>query len=122
VWRLWLAVCAGYLALGATLQELPIYVEQHFRADPAVAGLAVGLAFAATAACRPFAGRAADADLSRPVVLAGGVLTGLRSSPPQPPERARSPLPPSFTGGPNLVLKRVQDKPHQPMPDIRDSE
>ncbi|TVT26149.1 MFS transporter, partial [Amycolatopsis rhizosphaerae] len=75
--RLWLAVLCGYLALGATLQELPGYVVSRFSAGPAAAGLAVGLAFAATAATRPFAGRAADGGLARPVVLAGALLTTL---------------------------------------------
>jgi MFS family permease len=75
--RLWLAVLCGYLALGATLQELPAYVVTEFGQGPAVAGLTVGLAFAATALVRPFAGRAGDAGLARPVVMAGGVMTAL---------------------------------------------
>src|SRR5262249_36603615 len=40
-------------------------------------GTAVGIAFAATAATRPFAGRAADAGRARPVVIAGGFLGAL---------------------------------------------
>lgn len=75
--RLWLAVLCGYLSLGATLQELPGYVVSRFHAGPTTAGLAVGLAFAATAAVRPFAGRAGDAGWSRPVVVAGAGLTAL---------------------------------------------
>jgi MFS family permease len=73
--RLWLAVLFGYLALGATLQELPGYVVNRFGGGPVLAGLTVGLAFAATAVTRPFAGRAADGGLARPVVMTGGVLT-----------------------------------------------
>jgi len=75
--RLWAAVLCGYLALGATLQELPGYVLARFHAGPAVAALAVGTAFAATACARPFAGRAADRGLARPVVIGGAVLTTL---------------------------------------------
>ncbi|WP_345363129.1 MFS transporter [Actinoallomurus liliacearum] len=73
--RLWLAVLCGYLALGATLQELPIYVSDRFHQPAFTVGIVVGLAFAGTAVARPFAGRAADAGRSRPIVMAGGVLT-----------------------------------------------
>jgi MFS family permease len=75
--RLWAAVLCGYLALGATLQELPGYLIGRFGSGPALAGLAVGLAFAATALVRPFAGAAGDAGRSRPVVIAGAGLTAL---------------------------------------------
>jgi MFS family permease len=75
--RLWAAVLCGYLALGATLQELPGYLIGRFGSGPALAGLAVGLAFAATALVRPFAGVAGDAGRSRPVVIAGAGLTAL---------------------------------------------
>lgn len=73
--RLWTAVLCGYLALGATLQELPGYVTGDLGRGTAAAALAVGAAFAATALVRPFAGRAGDAGLARPVVMAGGALT-----------------------------------------------
>ena len=75
--RLWLAVLAGYLALGATLQTLPGFVVQHFHGGTTKAGIAIGIAFAATAFSRPFAGRAADAGRARPVVMLGGLLTAL---------------------------------------------
>lgn len=75
--RLWLAVLAGYLALGATLQTLPGFVVGHFHRGTAAAGLAVGIAFAATACSRPFAGRASDSGRARPVVMLGGILTAL---------------------------------------------
>lgn len=75
--RLWGAVLCGYLALGATLQELPGYLTGRFGAGPVVTGLAVGLAFAATALVRPFAGLAGDGGWSRPVVVAGAGLTTL---------------------------------------------
>ena len=75
--RLWAAVFCGYLALGATLQELPGYLTGRFGSGPALAGLAVGLAFAASALVRPFAGAAGDAGWSRPVVMAGAGLTVL---------------------------------------------
>jgi len=75
--RLWAAVFCGYLALGATLQELPGYLIGRFGSGPALAGLAVGLAFAATALVRPFAGAAGDAGRSRPVVMVGAWLTVL---------------------------------------------
>ncbi|WP_051580735.1 MFS transporter [Pseudonocardia acaciae] len=73
--RLWVAVLCGYLALGATLQELPGYLVERFGEGPAVAGLAVGIAFAATAVVRPFAGMAGDAGRAAPMVAAGAVLT-----------------------------------------------
>ena len=72
--RLWLAVLCGYLALGATLQELPPFLASKFAAGPAATGLVVGAAFAATAAGRPFAGHWGDAGHSRAVVVAGGLL------------------------------------------------
>lgn len=77
VTRLWLAVLCGYLALGATLQTLPSFVVHQFHASTALAGLSVGVAFAATACTRPFAGRRADHGGARPVVALGGVLTAL---------------------------------------------
>jgi MFS family permease len=73
--RLWGAVLCGYLALGGTLQELPGYLVERFGAGPALTGLAVGLAFAATALGRPFAGLAGDAGWSRPVTVLGAGLT-----------------------------------------------
>lgn len=75
--RLWLAVLCGYLALGATLQELPPFLSTKFHVGPAVTGLVVGSAFAATAAGRPFAGRWGDAGRSRAVVVAGGLLASV---------------------------------------------
>ncbi|WP_433709593.1 MFS transporter [Nocardia sp. CA-084685] len=71
--RLWLAVLGGYLALGATLQELPGYVSDRFGASPFVVGVVVGSAFAGTALTRPFAGRAGDAGRARAVAIAGAV-------------------------------------------------
>jgi len=67
-------VFAGYLAFGATLQTLPGWMRAQFGAGPATVGLAVGIAFAATALCRPFAGRAADGRRARGVVMTGGAL------------------------------------------------
>ncbi|MGW7579478.1 MFS transporter [Streptomyces sp. NPDC054765] len=75
--RLWGAVLFGYLALGATLQELPGYVVDKFHGGPTAAGLAVGVAFAGTALTRPFAGRAGDAGLARTVSMTGGVITAV---------------------------------------------
>jgi MFS family permease len=65
----------GYLALGATLQELPRYVTERFHAGPLTLGVTVGLAFAGTAAARPLAGRAGDAGRSRGTAIAGALLT-----------------------------------------------
>jgi len=73
--RLWIAVLGGYLAFGATLQVLPTYVQARFGAGTAMTGLVVGIAFAATAVLRPFAGRAGDAGRSRTSMLAGAGLT-----------------------------------------------
>jgi MFS family permease len=75
--RLWLAVLCGYLALGATLQELPRYVTDRFHAGPLVVGFSVALAFAGTAAARPLAGRAGDAGRSRAAAMTGGLLTAV---------------------------------------------
>jgi hypothetical protein len=67
-------VLFGYLAPGATLQELPGYVAARFHAGALVVGVTVGLAFAGTAAARPLAGRAGDAGRSRGTAIAGGLL------------------------------------------------
>lgn len=75
--RLWVAVLAGYLAFGATLQALPSYVPEKFGGGALASGTAVGIAFLATACGRPFAGRLADAGWSRPVVVTGGVLAAV---------------------------------------------
>ncbi|WP_329956208.1 MFS transporter [Catenulispora pinistramenti] len=75
--RLWLAVLSGYLALGATLQELPPFLSAKFHVGPAMIGLVVGAAFAAAAAGRPFAGRWGDAGRSRAVVVVGGLLAAV---------------------------------------------
>ncbi|WP_350275423.1 MFS transporter [Kribbella sp. HUAS MG21] len=75
--RLWVAVLCGYLAFGAALQALPSYVPATFGGGALASGTAVGIAFLATAAARPFAGWLADAGRSRPVVLAGGVLAAI---------------------------------------------
>ena len=78
--RLWACVLFGYLALGATLQELPSYVTERFHAGPLVVGVTVGLAFAGTAAARPLAGRAGDAGRSRGTAMAGGLLTAVAAA------------------------------------------
>ncbi|WP_433158679.1 MFS transporter [Kribbella sp. CA-247076] len=75
--RLWVAVLCGYLAFGATLQALPTHVAEKYGGGALAGGTAVGIAFLATACARPFAGRLADGGWSRPVVLAGGVLTAI---------------------------------------------
>jgi MFS family permease len=75
--RLWVAVLAGYLAFGATLQALPSYVPEKFGGGALASGTAVGIAFLATACGRPFAGRLADAGWSRPVVVTGGLLAAI---------------------------------------------
>lgn len=75
--RLWLSVLCGYLALGATLQSLPGFVPARFGGGALASGTAVGIAFLATALCRPFAGRFADAGRARPVVMWGGLLGAL---------------------------------------------
>ncbi|MFJ4654557.1 MFS transporter [Nocardia sp. NPDC088792] len=75
--RLWLAVLAGYLALGATLQEMPTFVAHRFGGGPVLSATAVGIAFLATAVGRPFAGAAADHGRARAVVMLGGILTML---------------------------------------------
>ncbi|WP_051499185.1 MFS transporter [Nocardia sp. BMG51109] len=75
--RLWLAVLAGYLALGATIQEMPAFVAGRFDGSVVLSATAVGIAFLATALGRPFAGTAADNGRARPVVLLGATLTAV---------------------------------------------
>ena len=72
--RLWLAILCGYLALGATLQQLPVYLVSRFGAGPLVVGTVVAVAFLATAAARPYAGRAGDLGFSRSVATAGAMV------------------------------------------------
>jgi MFS family permease len=74
---LWAAVFFGYLAFGATMQELPGYVVGHFHQGTWTATVLVGIAFAATALARPFVGRGGDAGYARRIVLAGGLLAVL---------------------------------------------
>ncbi|MFD0886245.1 MFS transporter [Streptosporangium algeriense] len=78
--RLWGAVLFGYLALGATLQELPGYVVEKYDGGPSVVGLVVGIAFAGTALGRPFAGRAGDAGHARAMAMTGGMITALSAA------------------------------------------
>lgn len=73
--RLWVAVLCGYLALGATLQELPGWLESRFHAGPAEVAILVGLAFAGTATGRPFAGGTGDNGHARAAALCGAALT-----------------------------------------------
>lgn len=75
--RLWLAVLAGYLALGATIQEMPAFVAHRFHGSAVLSASAVGIAFLATALGRPFAGAAADSGRARTVVILGGILTAI---------------------------------------------
>lgn len=73
--RLWTAVFLAYLAFGGTLQLLPLTLASRLQSDAAFVGLAVGIAFAATALCRPFAGWIADAGAGKTIVAVGGLLT-----------------------------------------------
>lgn len=73
--RLWFAVLCGYLALGATLQELPGYLSWKFHAGTLLTGVVVGVAYAGTAVGRPLAGRAGDAGRSRATAMTGCALT-----------------------------------------------
>lgn len=74
---LWIAVFFGYLAFGATIQALPGFVTHQLKASVTTAGWTIGIAFIATAICRPIAGWLADAGKSRIVVSIGGLLTAL---------------------------------------------
>jgi MFS family permease len=60
--------------MGATLQELPGYLSSKFHAGTLLIAVAVGIAYAGTAAGRPFAGRAGDAGRSRATGLCGCLL------------------------------------------------
>jgi MFS family permease len=73
--RLWVAVLCGYLALGATLQELPGYLSWKFHAGTLLTGIVVGVAYAGTAAGRPLAGWAGDAGRSRVTAMTGCAMT-----------------------------------------------
>jgi MFS family permease len=73
--RLWAAVFLAYLAFGGTLQLLPATLSTRFHSDAAFIGLAVGIAFAATALCRPIAGWGSDAGAGRRIVMMGAALT-----------------------------------------------
>ncbi|MGW9159019.1 MFS transporter [Microbacterium sp. NPDC055665] len=73
--RLWATVFLAYLAFGGTLQLLPLTLSTRFHSDAAFIGLTVGIAFAATALCRPIAGWASDAGAGRRVVILGAALT-----------------------------------------------
>ncbi|TWF97140.1 putative MFS family arabinose efflux permease [Kitasatospora viridis] len=75
--RLWCAVFLTYLALGATLQELPGYVGARFHGGPTAVGVAVGAAYAGTALTRPPAGWAGDAGLAQRVSFGGAALAAL---------------------------------------------
>ncbi|HEX4701400.1 MAG TPA: MFS transporter [Pseudonocardiaceae bacterium] len=75
--RLWLAVLLGNLALGASLQALPALVVRRFDGGPVLVGFAVGMAFAATALCRPIAGYFADSGQARVTVFVGGLLAAV---------------------------------------------
>lgn len=72
--KLWISVFFGYLSLGSTIQEIPTFVEQKFDGGPILCGVAVSVAFLATALCRPFAGLLADQNRARYVVTTGGIL------------------------------------------------
>ncbi|SIR90371.1 Predicted arabinose efflux permease, MFS family [Williamsia sterculiae] len=71
--RLWVSILCGYLALGATLQQLPGYLVERFDAGPVQVGTVVAAAFLATALTRPFAGRAGDLGFSRTLATVGAV-------------------------------------------------
>lgn len=72
--RLAASVFAGYLGFGATLQLLPLWITQRFHGGPVAIGIAVGIAFAAAAVCRPLAGRAGDSGHARIVVVTAGLF------------------------------------------------
>jgi MFS family permease len=70
-------VLLGNLALGASLQVLPSLVVGRLHGGPILVGVAVGLAFLATALFRPISGFFADRGKARVTVLTGGALTAL---------------------------------------------
>jgi MFS family permease len=71
--RLWLAVLLGYVALGSTIQAVPVVAQGRGLSGAAVGGL-VTMAAAATAVSRPIAGRVADRRGPRAVTVAGALL------------------------------------------------
>ena len=74
IFRFWTAVLCGYLALGATLQALPIYVAKNFHSSPFIIGSIISIASLAAAFARPIAGYIADHGFARSVVLIGSIL------------------------------------------------
>ena len=77
IFRFWVAVLCGYLALGATLQALPKYVALHFHAGPFIVGSIISIASLAAAFARPIAGYAADNGFARRVVLISSLFSVL---------------------------------------------
>lgn len=74
---LWLACFLGYVAIGATIQVMPFYVQARFAAGALEAGLAVTVGSLATMVARPLAGRWADARGGRAMVMLGAILAAI---------------------------------------------
>src|SRR3990167_6175522 len=74
IYRFFIAVLCGYLALGATLQVLPIYMTTHFHASTFLIATIIAIASIAAAIARPFAGYIADNGLAKRTVLFGSIL------------------------------------------------
>lgn len=73
--RLWTSVLLGYTALGASIQALPGWLQLRLGSSESFVAVAIGVAFAATALGRPFAGWAGDCGAGKLVVVSGGALT-----------------------------------------------
>jgi len=67
----------GLLTIGATLPVLPRYVQGPIGAGDVAVGVVVGIYAVTGLACRPLAGRLADAQGRKRVVVGGSLLTAL---------------------------------------------
>src|SRR3990167_2199598 len=74
IYRFFIAVLCGCLALGATLQVLPIYMTSTFHASTVLIATIIAAASIAAALARPFAGYIADNGFAKKALLVGSVL------------------------------------------------
>ena len=74
IYRFYAAVLCGYLALGATLQVLPMFMIQAFHANSLIIAAIITITSIAAAITRIIAGYAVDIELARQTMLIGSIL------------------------------------------------